>query len=85
MLTSHRMSALGFIQALMVDATDLKAPLTATTGGTSKSNPNAGSDVSSSPAGDTSAISTSDRAGAGIITALVLAVLLGGAVWMVMS
>lgn len=82
----QQMSALAVMQALMIDVDTLKSPLTASTGGTSKSNPTAGtgsSESASNPAIDTSAVTTADKAGAGIITALVLIMLLGGAWWMV--
>lgn len=84
----QQMSALGMIDSLMIDVEDLKTPYTSSTGGTSKSDPSAGTgtgDSASGPAVDTSKISTADKAGAGILTTLVLILLLGGAWWMVTS
>ncbi|KAH9845588.1 glycoside hydrolase family 76 protein [Teratosphaeria destructans] len=84
----QQMSALSAIGATMLALKDngLGAPYTTDTGGTSVSDPNAGTD-SSSDSGEsaiyTKTITTGDRAGAGILTALALILTLGGAAWLV--
>lgn len=78
----QQMSALEVIQSLLIDS--VGGPLTNKTGGTSVGNPAAGtSGNNADPAAPTKAITTADRAGAGIITAMVLVGLLGGAWWMI--
>jgi len=76
------MSALSVISSNLIATA--KAPLSADTGGTSKGNPAAGSNNpnSENPL-HMSEITTADRAGAGIITTLALAGILGGAYFMV--
>lgn len=59
------------------------APKSITTGGTSESNPNAGSDANTSPTAAQSAITTGDRAGAGVLTVLAIFVVVGGSIWMI--
>lgn len=83
----QEMSALSVVQSLMYYVNpDLKPPLTLDTGGNSTSNPGAGSDSSSS--GNTlgivytEKITTADRAGAGIVTAIILMGMTGGGVWL---
>lgn len=89
----QQMSALSIIQSMMinVDAT-LASPLTTSTGGNSTSNPTAGTGSSSgsdSATGEsaitTRTITTGDRAGAGILTAVMLMFTLVGAVWLLFS
>lgn len=80
----QQMSALAPIQAMMIPAKNLAPPLTLDTGGTSKADPNAGTDVdgSDSDAGSkaaTSKITGADQAGAGILTFLAIAGTLVGA------
>jgi len=82
----EQMSALAVIQAMMMDATDLAAPVGATTGGTSQGNPSAGTGTSGTtgsngmPAVNRDKITTGDKAGAGILTAiaLLLTIVTGG-------
>jgi mannan endo-1,6-alpha-mannosidase len=83
----QQMSALAVVAANMLNVEDLFAPLTLDTGATSKSDPSAGTS-----SGDqtglgspwlTRKITTGDRAGAGILTALVLVGMLGGTYWLV--
>ncbi|KEQ93244.1 glycoside hydrolase family 76 protein [Aureobasidium subglaciale EXF-2481] len=82
----EQMSALAAIQAMMMDTTDLAAPVGATTGGTSKSNPSAGTGASGTtgsnglPSVNRETITTGDKAGAGILTAvaLLLTLITGG-------
>lgn len=75
----QQMSALAPIQAMMIPAKNLAAPFTLNNGGTSKSDPNAGSDTSSSDGSGsgsheaTRKITGADRAGAGILTFLAVA------------
>lgn len=83
----QQMSALSAVGANMIKAnTNLKKPYTTNTGGTSKGDPSAGSgggQTSSLPSVYTDKVSTSDKAGAGIVTAIVLCGILGGSYWMV--
>jgi len=58
-------------------------PLSLRTGATSKSDPNAGSTASTDPAAQKSPIKTADRAGAGILTVIMMVVVVGGAIWLV--
>ncbi|KAK5135331.1 hypothetical protein LTR08_005435 [Meristemomyces frigidus] len=86
----QQMSALAAIQANMITVDSLAAPYTKDTGGTSVGDPTAGTGTSSgSDSAEegfaTGAITTADRAGAGILTAMALVLTLGGAVWMVHS
>ncbi|XPS75453.1 Mannan endo-1,6-alpha-mannosidase [Ascochyta lentis] len=76
----EQMSALEVMQNLLVD--QVSGPVGEQTGGISKNDPSAGSDggnlvIEQNP------ITTGDRAGAGILTALVLAFLFGGGWWLV--
>jgi len=82
----EQMSALSAIGANMLNLKTLAAPLTSDTGGTSKSDPSAGtSDTNSRPDLPniaTRTITTGDKAGAAIITIIVVALMVGGAAWM---
>lgn len=60
-------------------------PVTSTTGGNSTSNPNAGNDDNTNPLGTQKAITTGDRAGAGIITVLFSGTVLAGVYWLITS
>lgn len=76
----EEMSALEVIQSLLYPTKE--GPVTEKKGGISKSNPNAGNTASDAPiVFDT--VTTGDRAGAGILTVLVLVTILVGAWWMV--
>lgn len=77
----QQMNALEVIQSNLID--NVMGPVGNKTGGISKGDPAAGTGGDSNPAAPQAAITTSDRAGAGILTALVLIGLLGGAWWMV--
>lgn len=76
----QQMAALQVIQANMIS--QAKEPLTSTSGGTSKGDPSAGS---SDSAGENPTVAapptTKDKAGAGILTAVVAIVVLGGLGW----
>jgi mannan endo-1,6-alpha-mannosidase len=85
----EQMSALAVVQVMMLDNANLKPPYTTNTGGTSKSDPSAGTD-GSDVGGDTDtnhisrrAITTGDRVGAGAVTAGVLLFLIGGTTWLI--
>jgi len=72
--------------ALSVIGTNLltpdMAPLTKSTGGTSASDPEAGTtSPNTQPDAPTTPITTSDRAGAGILTFLIIVGVIGGAWW----
>ncbi len=79
----EQMSALSIIQANLIQKVD--PPVSLVDGGSSKSNPSAGTGpVGSHPSGatvTTRLITIGDRAGAGILTAVTLISLLGCLVW----
>ncbi|KAK4695278.1 hypothetical protein P7C71_g2446, partial [Lecanoromycetidae sp. Uapishka_2] len=80
----QQMSALEIIQANLIDT--VQVPVTNKTGGISQGNAAAGGNsngASSNPALDTNAITSKDKAGAGILTTLVLIAVIGGAWWMI--
>lgn len=76
----QQMNALEVIQSNLIDA--VRGPVTNSTGGTSTGDENAGRASKADPL-MYDGISTADRAGAGILTALVLGGLLGGGYWVV--
>ena len=79
----EEMSALSIIQNQLISKVD--PPVTAKQGGTSKGDPSAGSQgdnpVAAADPNANKKITTGDKAGAGILTALVLASLVGGTAW----
>lgn len=85
----QQMSALAAVQANLLTVDNLAAPLTLETGGTSKSDPNAGNTGSTSGSSTPGSYwqnhkaTTGDKAGAGILTALALIGTLGGTYWLV--
>jgi mannan endo-1,6-alpha-mannosidase len=60
-------------------------PVTSTTGGNSTSDPNAGMNDNTNPADTEKPITTADRAGAGIITALFSGTVIAGVYWLITS
>ncbi|KAJ5256647.1 Mannan endo-1-6-alpha-mannosidase DCW1 [Penicillium angulare] len=68
----EQISATNIFVANMI-AFDRSAPVTSTTGGNSTSNPTAGENDTSASTSTDSAITTGDRAGAGILTAIFVA------------
>ncbi|KAL4898729.1 glycosyl hydrolase family 76-domain-containing protein [Aspergillus ambiguus] len=79
----EQMAALEVFQANLVDSVEKR--VTASTGGISKGDPNAGADTSDedSVGIDTGHIGTGDRVGAGILTAIVVGLTLCGVYFMV--
>ncbi|KAJ5623862.1 CAZyme family GH76 [Penicillium lagena] len=77
----QQMSALGIFSASLVD--DQQAPLTSRTGGTSKSNPGAGTSNSNDDAPQLRPITTGDQAGAGIVTVMFVAGWVLSVTWMI--
>jgi len=75
----EQMSALEVIQSNLIDS--VEGPVSRETGGISKGDPSAGTEPSNY--GPTSPVTTADRAGAGIVTALMIVGILGGAWWLV--
>ena len=75
------MTALSVIGANLITAE--MAPLTITSGGNSKGNPGAGSGTTTAPDQERKPITTSDRAGAGILTFLVAVGVMGGSYWII--
>ena len=73
------MNVLGAVSSLLID--EAKGPLTNETGGTSLGNPNAGSN-SDDFTGKYPPIGTGGKAGAGILTLLILASATGTFTWM---
>ena len=81
------MSALAAIAANLIPVEGLFAPLTLGTGAISKGNASAGTGVTDGTTYTgsiwlTRKITTGDRAGAGILTAILLAYSVGGAYWL---
>ena len=72
----QQMSALEVIQSNLIKK--VAGPVSNSTGGTSQGNPSAGTGSSSTPVNAPGRITTKDKAGAGILTAIVLIALLGG-------
>jgi mannan endo-1,6-alpha-mannosidase len=80
----QQMSALEVIISTQIART--KVPFTNTTGGTSVGNPDAGAGSVGTADGLTNEpITTGDRAGAGILTAVLLIALVGGVAWMLIG
>ena len=75
------MTALAVVGANLIRS-DL-VPLTADNGGTSVSDPNAGATAPTYPHENLKDITTADRAGAGILTVLVVVGMVGGAWWLI--
>lgn len=75
----ENMSVLEVVQALLV--AKAAGPVTEAVGGISKSDPSAGGGVMTAPVAF-NPVTTAGKAGAGILTTLVLASMLGGAWWM---
>jgi hypothetical protein len=76
------MQALSVIGATSINPSI--APKTVKTGGTSKTDPNAGSGTNTSPTIEQAKISTKDRAGAGILTVLAILIIIGGSLWIIL-
>ncbi|BDD55427.1 hypothetical protein MPDQ_005889 [Monascus purpureus] len=78
----QQMAALAvFASNLVTEKT--QAPLTSNTGGTSQSDPSAGTGTDQSSPAQLSKISTGDRAGAGILTGVFLTGWIGALTWMI--
>jgi mannan endo-1,6-alpha-mannosidase len=83
----EQMSAMEVFQSNLI--TKVAPPVTNSTGGTSKGNPSAGSEGDGPPGAGplpkiyTDPITTGDRAGAGILTTLVLVVFIACTWWMI--
>ena len=84
------MSALGVIQTNMMNVVSLKPPYTSDSGGTSKSDPNAGTGTSGTSSSNGQAIhltpiTIGDRAGAGAVTAAIVLFIMGGTAWLLIA
>ncbi|CBX93370.1 hypothetical protein LEMA_P042710.1 [Plenodomus lingam JN3] len=77
----EQMAALEIVQSLLHST--VGGPATAQAGGISVSNPTAGSDAPKAPPTSANPVTTGDKAGASILTLLVLVGILVGAWWMV--
>ena len=75
------MTALSVVGANLIS--DSMVPLTADNGGKSVSDPNAGASAPTFPGQYTDDVTTADRAGAGILTVLVITAVVGCAWWLV--
>ncbi|CAH2351661.1 mannan endo-1,6-alpha-mannosidase Dfg5p [[Candida] railenensis] len=80
----EQMSALEIILALFAFDGEMALPYTATNGGSSTSNTEAGTDSTTTTNSNLITIGTKDKAGAGILTAVVLIAIVGGSIWMVL-
>ena len=60
------------------------APKSAATGGTSESDPDAGNDATTAPEIKFSTITTGDKAGAAILTILIVVSVVGGGIWLML-
>jgi mannan endo-1,6-alpha-mannosidase len=78
----EQMSALEVIQSNLIGT--VPGPVTNSSGGTSKGNNAAGSNSNDNPS-SLNAITGGDKAGAGILTTLILIALFGGAWWMALK
>lgn len=78
------MSALAVIGATQI--TPAMAPKTAANGGSSKSDPNAGSEAPHNPSDEfkNHPITTADKAGASILTILAIIFVVGLSIWIVL-
>lgn len=79
----QQMSALSVVQSMLID--EAPALVTNSTGGTSKGNADAGSGKDSSTAVVITPATSGDRAGAGILTAVIIAGCIGGVGFMVIG
>lgn len=82
----QQMSALEAMNALLIG--NARAPVTADTGGISKGDPNAGTEGDTGVTGvapPVEPVTTADKAGAGILTAIVLILTIYTAYWMTWS
>lgn len=77
----QQMNALEVFQSNLIATA--RGPVGNDSGGTSVGDPNAGSQSGSSSPESYDIITTADRAGAGILTALVLISMVGGGYWIV--
>lgn len=77
----QQMNVLGALSSLLVH--EAKPPVTDDTGGTSVGNPNAGSHSPSLP--QATPVTAGDRAGAGILTVLMLGTTIVGTLWMALD
>ena len=75
------MAALEAIQSVLVP--DIDPPYTDKNGGTSEGDASAGSDTTENLLPTYKPITTADKAGAGIVTALLLGGMIGGSAWLV--
>ncbi|KAK6197081.1 cell wall mannosidase [Scheffersomyces amazonensis] len=75
----EQQSALETVLSLLTEM-----PLSAKTGGVSQSEVNAGLNTQDTINRNVISISTKDKAGAGVLTAVVLAIILAGGVWMIL-
>ncbi|CAK7205831.1 hypothetical protein SEUCBS139899_008610 [Sporothrix eucalyptigena] len=78
----QQMNALAALSSLLVDQTYVKPPLTNGTGATSVGNPAAGLDTTGVQDGSFPPLTAGDKAGASILTLLVLSSLLAGCAWL---
>lgn len=79
----EQMSALEVIQSNLIK--NVEGPLTNSTGGTSKGDSAAGTTGSGDTLVSWTPITTGDKAGAGILTLLIIAGMLGGAWWLIVG
>ncbi|KAJ5113012.1 Mannan endo-1-6-alpha-mannosidase DCW1 [Penicillium angulare] len=78
-------SAFSVLMLKWMNGTDGAAPVTSTTGGNSTGNVHAGEDDSTSSSTNASPITTGDKAGAGILTAVLVSGMVGMAIFMLLG
>lgn len=76
----QQMSALSIIQSNLI--LDVKAPYSANTGGTSQGDPSAGTGSDEPGVKKLEEVTTADKAGASILTLLVIGCIVGGSWWL---
>lgn len=77
----EQLSAMEVFQTLLAEKVD--GPVTASTGGTSKGDPSAGTGGTADPRLPLNPITKKDRVGAGILTSLAIVGVIGGVWWMI--
>ena len=85
----QQMSALEVVQATLLkpqtSGSKAQQPVTQNSGGTSKGDPSAGTTTSTWSGQHTADVTTADKAGAGILTVLLIGFVCGGSSWIILG